>query len=124
MRFSCFYFVLFIGFFITEVLIAVYIKDDFIRPYLGDTFVVILIYSFIRSFFSSPIYPTIISVLFFSYAIEIMQFFNLVELLGLGDYKLARIIIGTSSAWGDIVAYTAGAVLIGIFEHYHIGSNK
>ncbi len=121
MRFCRFYFVVFIGFFITEFLIAIYIKDDFIRPYLGDTFVVILIYSFIRSFFASPIYKTIIAVLLFSYSVEVMQYFNLVELLGLGDYKLARIIIGTSFAWGDLVAYTAGAIIIGIFEYYRMG---
>lgn len=117
-RFNAFYFVLFVAFFVIEVLIALYVRDAFIRPYLGDTFVVILIYCFIRSFLNSPVYPTIVAVLLFSYSIETMQYFNLVELLGLADYKLARIVIGTSFAWGDMVAYTAGAVIIGIVEYY------
>lgn len=117
-RFSAFYFVLFVAFFVIEVLIALYVRDAFIRPYLGDTFVVILIYCFIRSFLNSPVYPTIVAVLLFSYSVETMQYFNLVELLGLADYKLARIVIGTSFAWGDMVAYTAGAVIIGIVEYY------
>lgn len=117
-RFSAFYFVLFVAFFVIEVLIALYVRDAFIRPYLGDTFVVILIYCFIRSFLNSPVYPTIVAVLLFSYGVETMQYFNLVELLGLADYKLARIVIGTSFAWGDMVAYTAGAVIIGIVEYY------
>lgn len=118
MRFSKFYFAIFVTFFIIEVLIALYVKDDFIRPYLGDTFVVILMYSFIRSFLNTPVFLTIIGVLLFSYGIEIMQYFKLVDLLGLGDYKLARIVIGTSFAWGDMVAYTAGAAIIWVAERY------
>ena len=118
MRVSIFYCAIIVTFFIIEVLIALYVKDDFIRPYLGDTFVVILMYSFIRSFLNTPVFLTIIGVLLFSYGIEIMQYFKLVDLLGLGDYKLARIVIGTSFAWGDMVAYTAGAVIIWIAERY------
>ena len=118
MRFNTFYFTIFVTFFIIEVLIALYVKDDFIRPYLGDTFVVILIYSFVRSFLNAPVFPTIIGVLLFSYGIEIMQYFKLVDLLGLGDYKLARVVIGTSFAWGDMVAYTAGAAIIWIAERF------
>ena len=118
MRFNTFYFAIFVAFFIIEVLIALYVKDDFIRPYLGDTFVVILIYSFVRSFLNAPVFPTIIGVLLFSYGIEIMQYFKLVDLLGLGDYKLARVVIGTSFAWGDMVAYTAGAAIIWIVERF------
>ena len=33
---------------ITEVLIALYVHDDFIRPYVGDAIVVIVIYTFVR----------------------------------------------------------------------------
>ncbi len=118
MTFNRFYFVLFIIFFIIEVIIAVYVNDRFIRPYLGDTFVIILIYCFVRSFFNIPTTPTIIAVLLFSYGIEVMQHFKLIELLGLGDSKIARIVIGTSFAWGDLVAYTAGAIIVGAFENH------
>lgn len=59
------------------------------------------------------------AVLLFSYGVEIMQYFNLVELLGLGEYKLARIVIGTSFAWSDLLAYTAGAVIVGVVEYYY-----
>lgn len=118
MRFSPPYFIIFISFFIIEVLIALYVRDSFIRPYLGDVFVLIVIYSFIRSFLNSPIYPTIIAVLLFSYTVETMQYFKLVELLSLEDYKLAKIVIGTSFSWADMLAYTAGAVIIGIVEYW------
>jgi hypothetical protein len=113
-----YYFTSFILFFIIEVVIALYIRDDFIRPYLGDTFVVILIYCFVRSFLDTPTYPTIIGVLLFSYSVEIMQYFKLVELLGLGNYEFARVVIGTSFAWGDMVAYTVGAVIVLAVEYF------
>ena len=35
---------------LTEVLIALYVHDAFVRPYIGDVLVVIVIYTFIRIF--------------------------------------------------------------------------
>ena len=122
-RFSSFYFIVFVMFFFIEVLIALFVRDAFVRPYLGDTFVVIVINCFVLSFLNTPVYPTIIAVLLFSYGVEIMQYFKLVELLGLSEYPLARTVIGTSFAWGDMVAYTAGALLIGLFERYRLGKS-
>ncbi|MEJ2612031.1 MAG: DUF2809 domain-containing protein [Candidatus Thiodiazotropha sp.] len=124
-RFNSLYFILFVSFFIIEILIALYVRDAFIRPYLGDTFVVILIYCFIRIFLNTRVYSTVIAVLLFSYSVEIMQYYHLVDLLGLANYTLARIVIGTSFAWTDMVAYTAGAVIIGAVEYYwHSGTTK
>jgi len=117
-KFHACYFVLFISIFITEILIALFVNDAFIRPYLGDTLVVILIYCFVRSFLNTATYQTIIAVLLFSFSVEIMQYFNLVSLLGLEQYQLARVVIGTSFSWGDLVAYTAGAFLIASMEYY------
>ena len=33
-----------------EVLIALYVHDAFVRPYIGDVLVVVVIYTFIRIF--------------------------------------------------------------------------
>ena len=35
---------------ITEVLIALYVHDDFVRPYVGDVLVVIAVYCAVRIF--------------------------------------------------------------------------
>jgi hypothetical protein len=59
---------------------------------------------------------TALFVLLFSYVIEILQYFHLVSLLGLQNNKIARIIIGTSFAWMDLVAYSVGIGLVLIFE--------
>lgn len=86
--------------------------DKIIRPYVGDLLVVILIYCFIKSFFNFPIKQTAIGVLVFSFVIEFLQYFKLVDLLGLGHNKLARIVIGSSFAWEDLVAYALGILLV------------
>ena len=110
------YFILAIIIFFTEVFIALFIHDGIIRPYIGDFLVVILIYCFIRSFFNFPVLSIAVFVLLFSYAVETLQYFNIIERLGPQNYKLARIIIGTSFAWADILAYTLGTGFVLLIE--------
>ena len=96
----------------TEIVIALFVHDNFIRPYIGDLLVVILIYCFIKSFFNTPVFKTALAVLLFAYTIEILQYYNIVYRLGWQHSKIARIIIGTSFAWQDILAYTAGIMIV------------
>ena len=110
------YLLLTIILFITEVCIALFVKDKFIRPYLGDVLVVIFMYCFVRAFFKIKVNLAIISVLLFSYIIEILQYFNLVSLLNLEKYKIAKIVLGSTFSWGDILCYTIGALVILFFE--------
>ena len=106
------YFILTVLLFITEVLIAIYVRDKVIRPYIGDYLVVILLYSFVRSFLNMSVWVTGISVLLFSYLIEILQYFRIVEVLGLEYSRVASIVIRSSFEWMDLVAYTAGFLTI------------
>ncbi|UII30543.1 DUF2809 domain-containing protein [Fulvivirga ulvae] len=110
------YFFLTIGLLITEILIALYIHDRIIRPYIGDLLVVILIYTFFKSFLNVSVTRMALAVLLFSYLVEAGQYFGLVYLLGLEDYKIARIIIGVSFEWLDLIAYTAGIILVLTFD--------
>lgn len=102
--------------FIIEIIIGKYINDAFIRPYVGDFLVVILIYTFVKSFWNFPVTKTTVGVLLFSFVIETLQYFKLVEILGLGKYKLARIVIGTSFSWGDLITYSLGIGLVLVVE--------
>lgn len=106
------YFFLLILLFATEVFIAIYLHDALIRPYGGDFLVVILIYCFVKSFLNTPVIVTALAVLLFSYLIETLQYFHLVDLLGLEKSKIARTVIGTSFAWTDLLAYTLGVLLV------------
>ncbi len=110
------YFLLFILLFVVEVLIALYVHDNFVRPYIGDVLVVILLYCFAKSFIQLPVTPVAIGVLIFSFIIETLQYCNIVDRLGLGHSKLARTVMGTSFAWEDLLAYTAGFIVILVAE--------
>ena len=101
------------------VYIALFINDQFIRPFLGDVLVVIWLYLFLNSFIKLKKYKLAHLVLLFSYLVETAQFFNLVALLGLQNIKIARIIIGTTFDWFDIIAYTVGWILILLIELFN-----
>jgi hypothetical protein len=102
--------------FTTEVIIALFIHDNFIRPYFGDFLVVILIYYFIRTFLKAPVLAVALFVLLFSFTIESLQYFNIVEKIGLQNSKIAKVIIGTSFSWKDIITYVAGIITVLIVE--------
>jgi hypothetical protein len=102
---------------LTEIAIAVFVQDSIIRPYIGDLLVVILIYCFIRSFFSIRVWKTAIAVLLFAYTLEILQYLRIVELLGLGHSRFANIIIGNVFAWMDMLMYTMGIAIVLTVEY-------
>lgn len=116
-RFSPVCFSLFIILLLTEILIALFVHDTMIRPYIGDLLVVILIYAFIKSFLATPATKTALAVLAFAFIIELLQYFNIVHQLGLQHSKVARLVIGTSFSWKDLLAYSAGFVLILVVEN-------
>jgi hypothetical protein len=100
-----------------ELIIALYVKDEIIRPYGGDFLVVIFIYCFCRSFLVYPSNPLLFAVLLFAYGVEFSQYFNLIQSLGLSQNRLAQWVLGSSFSWLDMLAYTAGVVLIWIIEN-------
>src|SRR6187401_2050229 len=112
LRFQINYFLLTILLFLIEVLIALFVHDNFIRPFIGDVLVVILINCFIRSFLNISVLTAAISVLLFSYLVEAFQYFDIVSLAGLQRSEMARTIVGTSFDWLDILAYTSGILLV------------
>lgn len=124
LQFNKQYFLFTVILFVIEVLIATYIKDKFIRPYIGDVLVVILIYCFVKTFIKVAVIPAAIGVLLFAFTIEALQYIKIIEILGLENSKLAKIIIGTSFAWADIFAYIAGFIIILIPEKVIINQTK
>lgn len=108
--------------FILEVLIALFVQDRFIRPYVGDVLVVMLLYCFVRTWWRAPVWPLALAVLAFAFFIETMQYYDLVGRLGLQDSPLAVVVLGNSFAWEDLVAYTAGITLVIAVELIRPGS--
>ena len=98
--------------FLVEVFIAIFIKDTFIRAFVGDVLVVILIYCLVRSFWT--IHSSIAAVFVFTFActIEILQYFNFVHILGLQNNRILAIALGSTFDWMDIFAYTIGTMIV------------
>ncbi len=111
------YFFLTILLLLVEIYIAMYIHGGFIRSYFGDYLVVILIYSFVKSFWREAYFKVAIYVLIFSFVVEILQYFKIVEIIGLEKIEWARIIIGTDFAWADLAAYFLGILTVIIIEY-------
>ena len=110
------YFIYALLIFFLEVFIALYVRDQIIRPHIGDLLVVILIYCFIRAFLTWSVYTAAVVTLLFSYTVEALQYFRIVELLGLQQSPIARVVIGTYFSWIDIICYTAGVVIVLLLE--------
>ena len=95
-----------------ECLIAFFVDDRFIRPFVGDYLIMILIYLFCKIWISRHDNLTILMVLLFCYGVEIGQKFNLVALLGWEHSTLARILIGTHYDSRDMLAYSLAALTV------------
>lgn len=126
MKFNIKYFFLTVFLFIVEVLIATVWKENvFVRSYLGDVIVVILIYTFILSFFKiKNRTKLILGVFVFSALIEILQYFKIADILGLKPGSIAAIVVGNSFSWIDILCYGIGCLLIYFFYRIQITNLK
>lgn len=103
--------------FVIEVLIALYIHDDFIRPYIGDVIVVIVIYTFVRIFIPDGIRLLPLYVFLFAVIVEVLQWFHIVDILGLADNRFLSTLIGGVFDVKDIICYGVGCMLLGVYEY-------
>lgn len=98
-----------------EIIIALYVRDAFIRPYMGDVLCIVLMYVFIKSFVNTKVLPTALFVLSIGLIVETLQYFNFVEKLGIQN-KALKVILGMSFEWTDYLTYIAGFAIILIGE--------
>ena len=95
-----------------EIAIARFVHDDFVRPYLGDSLAVVAVYLALRAVTPMGVVASVAIAFAFACAIEVGQFFHLVDLLGLGTNRAARILLGSTFVLTDFVAYAGGAVCV------------
>lgn len=118
-KFSSKYLLLTILIFLVEVLIATVLKDNFfIRAYLGDVIVVMLLYTFVKSFLIIDETKLILGILVFSCLIEFAQYFKIADKLGFQPGSLMYIVIGNSFSWIDILCYGVGCLILYIFTKF------
>jgi hypothetical protein len=88
-----------------EVFIGVFVRDRFIRPYVGDMLVTVLLCCLSRVVF--PRLNPALPVFLFAAGVELIQLAGLPELLGL-EGTLAGIILGSTFDMKDILCYALG----------------
>lgn len=102
--------------FVVELLIALFVHDNFIRPYVGDVLVVVLLYTFVRIFIPQGVRLLPLYIFLFAAGVEVLQYFRIVEVLGLSDHRVLSVVIGSVFDVKDIVCYGVGCALLGIYE--------
>ena len=112
----CIYALAFLVILAVEVLIALFVKDRFIRPYGGDILVTVLICCFGRIFFPDKVRLLPLWVFIFALAVEVGQYFDFVALLGLGDIAFFRILLGSTFSLADIICYGAGCLIFALTD--------
>lgn len=105
------YLIVFLLLFLTETLIALFVNDSFIRPYIGDVLVVMLICAFLRIFIPEKIRLLPIFATAFAVVIEALQYFDFVDLLGLSDNPVLSVALGRTFDIKDIVCYIIGGAM-------------
>ena len=99
-----------------EVFIALYVHDAFVRPYIGDVLVVVVIYTFIRIFIPEKCPLLSLYIFLFAAGVEVLQLFHLVELLELEKNGFWGILIGSVFDIKDVLCYGIGCVMLGLYE--------
>jgi len=117
-RFNIRYFLLSLLILGAEIFIAARLNDSIVRPYGGDYLVVMLLYCMVRTFLDTPVIPTALAVLLFSYLIEFLQYEKLADHLHLKPGSVARIMLGDYFTWNDIIAYSLGIVSVVALEKW------
>ncbi len=116
LQFSLKYLLLTLFIFLTEVLIATVLSNIFfVRAYLGDVIVVMLLYTFVKTFVKVNNEKLILGILIFSFLVECAQYFHIAEKLGFRPGSLMYIVIGNSFSWIDNLCYAVGCLLLYLF---------
>ena len=106
----------FLGIVFIEVIIALYIHDKIIRPYIGDVLVVFAVYYLVKIFVPKRHILLPVYVFLFAVIVEMLQYVRIVEILGLQDNSFFKVLIGSVFDWKDIACYAAGCIILEIWE--------
>lgn len=104
---------------IVEILIAIFAKDQFIRPIFGDYLAVLFLFYLFASFLKFSKNSIALITLLISYIIEGLQYIHILEILNLEQYPLLKIIVGTSFSWNDMLAYTLGTLTVLLIHNFN-----
>ena len=94
-----------------EILIGLF-GQGWVRIYLGDVLVVILLYTIVRTIIPNKKMPWFIipsAILVFAFIVEFLQLWGFCDRFGITN-ELLRIIIGTGFSTVDLICYLIGII--------------
>lgn len=105
---------------VTEIAIAKFYFTEFIRHVVGDVLVIPLLYCLLRMCTTISKIKGVIIVVLFAFGVECLQWISITEKLGITQPTL-RTIIGTTFDYRDLIAYSAGGLLVILIDkkQYH-----
>ena len=101
---------------VAEVLIGVFVHDAFIRPFVGDVLITVLLCCLVRVVFPNGCRWLPVWVLLFSTGVECIQLLKLPARLGLEGTVLG-VLMGSTFDWKDLVCYAIGCGLFSLAEY-------
>ena len=102
---------------VTDIYSAVCVKGGFVRHYARDVLAVILLYALARAIFSVTPSNLALKIFAFAAALEIAQYFGVVQILGI-ENKILKVMIRGTFDLTDLLCYAVGCVLAGIYEKF------
>lgn len=110
------YIIIFVLLFAVEVLIAIFVRDNFVRPFVGDVLVVMLVCAFLRTLVPEKIKFIPVFATAFAVMIEVLQYFDFVKLFGLENNIILSTALGRTFDIKDIICYIVGGLIFFIAE--------
>jgi hypothetical protein len=107
-----------------ELGIARFVHDGLVRSYAGDMLATILVYCLLKTWWRAPAGVAVGVALLISYALEVGQALHLLAWLGWQHVRVARLLLGSQFAWGDMLAYTLGAASVLLVERGWVASSR
>lgn len=96
--------------FLIEVAIALWWRDDFVRPYLGDVLAAMLVYFVLRAATCLDKIAAAGVALAVAVAIELGQLVHVLDTVGLAGNRVARVVLGGVFDPADLMCYLMGAI--------------
>lgn len=90
-----------------EIIIAVFVHDSFVRPYIGDVLAVICVYFLARTFLSGKPRYLSVYVTLFAFCVELVQLTPLSEALP----RALAVIVGGTFDHTDLLCYLIGGAV-------------
>ncbi|MDG2609104.1 DUF2809 domain-containing protein, partial [Vibrio parahaemolyticus] len=88
--------------FIALVIIALFVRDSFIRPTFGDVLVVVWLYYSLASLFSMPVNWLVSLVVLIAFTVELGQLLQVAVWFGIEPSSPLAVILGATFDWKDL----------------------